>query len=298
MADWIEQLERLTQLHKAGALTDEEFAAQKARLLAASNQPASPPPPPPPVVAPVPPAYTPEPVAAAPAWEPADEEPARSGGVPKWVLVAVPAALAVLAAAAWFGSSLGSGGPDPQLSGAAEATDAAVAIATPTEEAPPPVALDGSLTFAAANNCQAAQTLETVYKKLDAAGELGSGRGMTVTLGGFEKPLAIEAKKTTDAEGIETRSASVRFPANTTWHGLKLSRLTTTTTIVPESDGGYTRTVNFVESPDKVLKTLSRLGFAAPKEPDYKELTDDACGGSMAITSINGGATLSCSWGC
>lgn len=33
MADWIEKLERITRLHQAGGLTDEEFAVQKSRIL-------------------------------------------------------------------------------------------------------------------------------------------------------------------------------------------------------------------------------------------------------------------------
>ncbi len=33
MSDWIEKLERITRLHQAGGLTDEEFSAQKARIL-------------------------------------------------------------------------------------------------------------------------------------------------------------------------------------------------------------------------------------------------------------------------
>lgn len=38
-----EELERLHQLHQAGALTDEEFAAAKARLLAGEESPKTPP---------------------------------------------------------------------------------------------------------------------------------------------------------------------------------------------------------------------------------------------------------------
>lgn len=33
MSDWIEKLERITRLHQAGGLTDEEFATQKSRIL-------------------------------------------------------------------------------------------------------------------------------------------------------------------------------------------------------------------------------------------------------------------------
>ena len=38
MSDWIDQLERLTRLHQSGALTDAEFEAEKARLLAREPQ--------------------------------------------------------------------------------------------------------------------------------------------------------------------------------------------------------------------------------------------------------------------
>ena len=275
MSDWIEQLERLTALHKAGALTDEEFAAQKARLLEARDQAVA---------------------APEPDWEP---EPAPAGGIPKWAMIGVPAAV-LLAAAAWFGSSLIGGGPDPEISASASASasDAAVAMPTPSEAPPMPVALDGSLKFASSSQCAAGGALEAIYKKLDAAAELGSGKGMTVKLDAWDSPLALSAKVATDKDGVETRDASVKFPEATTWHGLRLSRLTTQTVMVPESDGGYTRTVNFLEPADKVQKVLARLGFGAPKAPDYTELGGEGCGGSAQVITLDGGSALSCSWGC
>lgn len=39
MADWIEKLERITRLHQAGGLTDEEFAVQKSRILDQGRDP-------------------------------------------------------------------------------------------------------------------------------------------------------------------------------------------------------------------------------------------------------------------
>lgn len=277
MSDWIEQLERLTALYKSGALTDAEFAAQKAKLLEAKDQTAAAP-------------------APEPDWEP---EPAPAGGLPKWALFGVPAAV-LLAGAAWFGSTLVGGGPDPEISASASASpsDAALAIATPSEAPPMPVALDGSLKFGSPSQCEATGALEAIYKKLDAAGELGSGKGMTVKLDAWDNPLALTAKVATDKDGVETRDASVKFPEATTWHGLKLSRLTIQTVMVPESDGGYTRTVNFLEPADKVQKTLARLGFGAPKAPDFTELGGEGCGGSAQIIDIAGGSALSCSWGC
>ena len=302
MADWIEQLERLAQLHKAGVLTDEEFAGQKAKLLAAHDVPAAAAAPmaAPPVPAPA--EAAPVMAEAAPGWDSTTyiEEPAR-GGAAKWALIGVPVAL-LLAGAAWFGSSIIGGKSDPELSGGAIATAApsaaALPSAEPSAEAALPAALDGSLAFAAAGDCKAGGTLEAVYKKLDSAANLGSGKGITVRLDAFPNPLGLEVKNSTDAQGTETRHASLRFPANASWHGLKLSRLTSTSLLVPESDGSYTRTLNFLEEPDKVRATLARLGFGAPRSPDYAELHDDACGGSMQIVAVAGGSALSCSWGC
>jgi hypothetical protein len=293
MADWIEQLERLTQLHKAGALTDEEFAAQKARVLAKADAPDVPA-----AAAPVTPEVPPE----VPGWESItySEEPARRSGM-KWALLALPVAL-VLAGAAWFGSTLVGGKADPELSGGAIATpvasDAALASAAPSEEAQMPAALDGSLTYANPGECEAGKTLEAIYAKLHSAGDLGSGKGITVTLDAFDTPLGIEAKSSVSADGISTRHAWLRFPAGTTWHGLKLSRLTSTQMTVPDSDGGYERAITFLEQPDKVRTTLARLGFGAPRAPDYAELENDGCGGSMQITAISGGSALTCNWGC
>jgi hypothetical protein len=276
MSDWIEQLERLTALHQSGALTDAEFAAQKAKLLEAKDQ-----------------------AAAAPAPAEWEAEPVPAGGLPKWALIGIPAAV-LLAGAAWFGSTLIGGGPDPEISASASASpnDAALAMATPSEAPPMPVALDGSLKFGSPSQCAATGALDAIYKKLDTAAELGSGKGMTVKLDAWDNPLALTAKLSTDKDGIETRDASVRFPEATTWHGLKLSRVAVQTFTVPDSDGSYIRTVNFLEPADKVQKTLARLGFGAPKAPDFAELSDDACGGSMQIVTLDGGSALSCSWGC
>lgn len=295
MADWIEQLERLSQLHKAGALTDDEFAAQKARVLAAADAPAA--------------AAAPDAPVLAEADEPAEswdtvtyaEEPAR-GKALKWALLALPVAL-VLAGAAWFGSTLIGPNSDPELTGGAGAaplaSDVAAASAAPSEEAALPASLDETLTYASASNCKAAGALEAIYKKLDSAAGLGSGKGITVRLDGFDNPLALEVKNGTDADGTETRHAWLRFPANTTWHGLKLSRLTLTNTLVPESDAGaYEQTMTFLDQPDKVRSTLDRLGFGAPRAPDISELSDQDCKGSMQIVAISGGSALVCSWSC
>ncbi|WP_309621936.1 SHOCT domain-containing protein [Novosphingobium sp.] len=292
MADWIEQLERLSQLHKAGALTDEEFAAQKARVMALAAAPDA--------------SRAPEPEPAAPAaaeWDSAAyvADAPRSTAA-KWALIGLPVAL-VLAGAAWFGSTLIGPKSDPGLSGAATAAPlasaAAAASAAPSEEAALPASLDETLTYAAANNCKAAGALEAIYKKLDSAAGLGSANGITVRLDAFDSPLALNVKNGTDADGIETRHAWLRFPEGTTWHGLKLSRLTSTSTLEPESDAGaYEQAMTFLDQPDKVRSTFARLGFGAPRAPGFSELNDQDCKGSMQIVAISGGSALVCSWSC
>lgn len=280
MSDWIEQLERLTRLHKDGALTDAEFAEQKARLLDGQAAAARPAPS-------LHEAAQPDPITA----------PQRSRALLFTGLGVIVAA--VLAGAAWYGSQAV---PDQELLNSASATPSAPAaseLATePASPAPIPVALDGTLAFAAPSLCQADQTLERVYKKLEAGMDLGSGRGLTVRLDAYDLPIPITAKSGRDKDGAQTASAELRFPAETTWHGLKLSRLTSSRYYPPETDGSDTRTVNFVEPPEKVRKVLARLGFGVPLAPDFAPIAGEGCGGAMQIETRPGGAALVCSWGC
>lgn len=274
MTDWIEQLERLTRLHREGALTDAEFASQKARLLDSAGQ---------------------RDAAAEP--YPA-EAPARSR---QWLYAAFGvAALGIVGAAAFLGSRVT---PDAALTTpAAIATPASTDTELATDlatEAPMPVALDETLTFATPSRCQAGETLERVYKKLEAGMDLGSGQGLTIALDAFAAPLEITAKSAKDREGALTASAELRFPAETTWHGLLVSWVTTSRYYPPETDGMDSRTVNFLEPPEKVRKTLARLGFGVPIAPDYAPIEEpNSCGGAMQIESRPGGSALVCSWGC
>lgn len=290
MSDWIEQLERLTRLHKDGALTDEEFALQKARLLegqaaAAGRETAAAEP-------------APAAMASAPGEGSYYEEPVR----PRWPLFAGigVVVVAVVAGAAWFGSGIVPDSGLTQPGPAATATVAGADVATDAAtEAPVPVALDGTLAFASPSLCQAGDTLERVYKKLEAGMDLGSGRGLTVALDAYDTPLPITAKNGKDKDGAETASAELRFPATTTWHGLKLSRITSSRYYPPETDGSDTRTVNFLEPPEKVKRTLARLGFGVPVTPDYAPIdSGEGCGGAMQIEKRDGGSALVCTWGC
>lgn len=161
------------------------------------------------------------------------------------------------------------------------------------------VALDSTLKFADPTECVAEGTLEKVYLKLDKAMENGGG-SYTVKLDEYDETLPVYASVKKDSEGIESRSASVMLPTGTTWHGLKLSRITTEWFLPPDTDSSYSRTVNFLQSPQELQNVLNRLGFNAPLDPDYSELSDtyNSCGGGMSIRKIPGGSSLICSWGC
>lgn len=102
--DHLDAIERLHRLKESGALSEEEFAAQKARLLEA--------------------AAAPQPVMAEPDWS-----AAPAPGLNKGLLAGIAAAVVILGAGAWYGLS-GSGAPSSEPSAAA--SDAAAAVATAT----------------------------------------------------------------------------------------------------------------------------------------------------------------------
>lgn len=102
--DHLDDLERLHRLKEAGALSENEFAEQKARLLEVAN------------AAPVQP--------AAPVWEPEPDAPRSKAGL----IAGIAAAVVAVGAGAWFGLS---GTGEPAAAPTVAASDAAVATATP-----------------------------------------------------------------------------------------------------------------------------------------------------------------------
>jgi hypothetical protein len=171
-----------------------------------------------------------------------------------------------------------------------------------TEGNPEPaqtVALDATLQFASPSECIAKGTLERIYKKLDTAMDAGTV-GFTVKLDEFTNPLPVTASNRTDEDGIFFAESSVRFPNDTTWNGLSLSRLKAEVIAPPESDSVYARAITFLDPPVKVQRVLNRLGFDIRMRPDYTALPDtyNSCGGSMQLEAIPGGSSLSCGWGC
>ena len=279
MTNWMDSLERLAKLRSEGLLTDTEFAEQKVRILAQSDS-----------------ALTSDvPVIA----ETSFEESEASGISPwLWVVLGGSSLMAILLYMLWPII------PEKQENEEKCRITANVPKVDATESAEvsepqQPVALDNTLAFAKPSLCIAGGTLEKLYLKLDKAMASGGG-GNNVTLDEFEAPLPVEASKKKDSGGMEKQSAYIRFPEATTWHSLTLSRIVAEWYLPPETDSSYSRSITFLESPQKVQKVLARLGFNAPLDPDYSELPDtyNGCGGAMYIEAIPGGSSLSCGWGC
>ena len=168
---------------------------------------------------------------------------------------------------------------------------------TPVPKPVTRIALDDALAFSSTSECIAGDVLERIYAKLDTAMEKGAD-GIRIKLDAFPAGLPVTAKSTTDAEGAYAANAGVRFPEGAMWNGLKLSRITANRYVPPETDSSYWKRITFLETPQDVQRALVRAGFDAKLQPDYSELHDQACGGSMAIEAISGGAALSCGWGC
>jgi hypothetical protein len=221
-------------------------------------------------------------------------------------LLFVSLGVLVVGLVAFFGGRLSLGEKEieptkiaaPRKSEAEAGTPPAAGIAAKNVAPEPKVlALDNSLRFRVPRECTADGTLEKIYLKLDKAMEEPL-LGQTVKLDELAGSLAVEVESKIDADGARVASSYVRFPSQSRWNSLRLSRARVNLYAPPESDSAYTRSLTFQNTPVEVRNALNRLGFAVPLAPSYSELHDEACGGAMQIEAISGGASLSCGWGC
>ena len=312
MDDRLDRLERLAALHCDGALTNDEFREEKLRVLDAgwtAGQPAMPPSPP--VQA------EPVPLGPSPATETGrdpdfgEREPfdleARRGGVP-WLLVAV-AVLVVLGAAALFASSAfrdTSPMPVPTVGKRAAADPAyeailnAVAPEPVVEPEKPEVAdLGAALAFRDAGNCEFTASAEQAFRALLTEGPDRWSPTGPVQLAGVSATPELEVINKDDViEGGRIYVSSTRLPEGTLWNGLKLSRLVRSHGSYPDTDDFDERSITFLEEPERVQRTLRRLGVSVPVGGNGRGLEDGSCGGVMTISAIPGGSALTCQWGC
>lgn len=283
MNDWLIELERLKSLLDLGAITQAEFDIQKARLLSSRID----------VEMPGTQFETEGDV---------DDAEIRQRTSRRLLVLCGISAFGLVIATYFFwpdSSDIRNASQSAYASHPTEiAGDPAVAPSSAIE--PDPIDLTASLQFSSPAQCTAADALDRVYDKLDTAMENGAS-GLSIKLDAFPSGLPLRASKSTDAEGIHTARAEVRFPEHTMWHGLRLSRITTEIYAPPDTDSSYSRILTFFDTPEQVQRTFNDMGVPVELDPGFSELSEpdgSGCGGSMQIVAIAGGAALSCGWGC
>ena len=165
------------------------------------------------------------------------------------------------------------------------------------------ISLDDAIEFSDPANCEPSPALARVFDRVLAYDE-SSGRyqtGGNITLAGISAAMSPSLKVTqqnSDGLRMTEYESSVRIPPGGRWHGLKMSRIVVSHLDVEDSDDSDVRSINFLESPETVRRVLNKRGFGIPAPPDYRQLEDGVCGGSMQVVAIPGGAALQCGYGC
>ncbi|MEJ7925741.1 SHOCT domain-containing protein [Sphingobium sp. AN641] len=289
MEDRFANLERLARLRDEGMLTAEEFAAEKARLLGSAGANGA--------------------QVASERLEQAEESVVhpgsvaerhglRSGRTALAIVLVIAAALTAAGGAYFYGRDAA---PAPALPSPSPVVrnDAPVAITPPAQPVPAALLLDGDIKFSDPANCKASKGTEALFSNVlvPPNGDVANIRSKPIRVGPDQIKIKPIFKKSSDEDMVAYEGVA-EFPQPATWHGLKVRGVTATLDVVPESDSTYSRQIRFSEAPDTLRAALNKLGFAIPPSPDYANLTDDACGGSMQIIAIPGGSALQCSWGC
>lgn len=285
MDNQLEQLERLARLREQGALTPEEFLAEKARLLGTSD------------------VQTPaqHAVGEANTAQPPSASPRHRRAVVVAVSVIAVAALGGGAAYYVLNQPESAGQevqakliPQPDVAIAAPPIMSAIAE-------PSPLALEDDLRFSDPANCHASATTEALFNHVltPPNGDIANIASKTIRVG--RDPIEVTpvlTKATGENEGERVFEGVANVPRPATWHGLRVRGIAASLYVVPEADSTYTRQIRFLDDADTAREALNKLGFNIPRSPEYAELHDDSCGGSMQIVAITGGSALQCSWGC
>ena len=160
--------------------------------------------------------------------------------------------------------------------------------------------LSNSLKMTDPSYCRYDGETETAFNRMLAYNWQTNTETVAPSVSIANRTLKTDKSESSDPEypGSRFITVSARFPEGTKWNGLSLSRLIREQWIYPESDGGDSRTVSFLNTPNEVKTAFQRVGVDVPLAPEYRELPDDGCGGSMQIVSMSGGAALSCGFGC
>lgn len=263
------RLERLAHLHETGVLTADEFAAEKARLLGGTDA------------------------------------PSRDARRRWWAGSIAAVALAAVGTGALVGRGVATPEPgaSPTPRGAIRREAAASPVPGPVPSAAPTAThhdLSDALAFSDIGNCVLSPAAQRAVDALQSADrESGETRQADrLTLGGLTLPATPRVRDASAVvDGGRVFTNEVRFPAESSWQGLRLGRLAIEYGDYPEIDKSLARGITFRESLARVRATLARLGASIPANGDVV-LEDGGCGGSMALSEVAGGIEWSCSWGC
>ena len=294
----LERLERLTRLRDSGALSAEEFAVEKRRVLMGEEAvpPAPPPPPrpaPPREVAVEPERYDPEPY---------DEvEPAPRRRFPVGKLIAGVAIASAVGALAFINTTPatvpGRSPPKPKPAAASGASGEGRTTARK------PGDLSEALRFANARQCVFAPRVVTLFdtllpQKADGDMDVPPKR---VTFAGLDLAVATRITPLPNS-GPESRrlNISVKLPEGTRWNALKLSRIVREYDDESDSPDFDTRMLTFLNPVEDVQAALKLAGVDVPVAPQARGLDDSGgpCEGTMQLERVAGGTALSCGWGC
>lgn len=290
----LERLERLTRLRDSGALSAEEFAVEKRRVLmgeAPSPAPArkvtvAP-------VQPVPEAYDDEP----------EDQSAHRRRFPFVKVIAGVAVASAVAAAAFINTT-----PSdvPGRSAPKVATPRRPVV--PASVTPPPAAVAGvdlspALRFRDAGQCAFASATDKLFDTLLPSDDDGDPvpSPKRTTIAGLDLPVASSTDAADDVvPGGRMLKASVRFPEGTRWNALKMSRIVREHGDFPDTDDTDTRMLTFLNPAEDVQAALKLVGASVPISPKARAIDNSggSCGGTMQVLPVSGGAALVCHWSC
>lgn len=164
---------------------------------------------------------------------------------------------------------------------------------------PPSTDLSSVIRFAEIGECQFVpdihQALNRVLFYDDVLWDWRSAPSVTI---GALKLEPVRTVFPLESEGHTMRKIQgvLRFPDETTWHGLRLDQMISSIKGYPDIDGFIRWELTFRDSAAAVRKVFAAQGLSIPagKWHEMKE----GCGGDMAIEPRVSGAALTCSWTC
>lgn len=262
MIDRLEALEQLGRLRDQKVLTEAEFEAEKARLLAQADSP--------PQSAPA--------AAPLPLMDTAAPPPARDlfAKPSTWIVIA---ALLATAIGGYIGLS------STTIMKKTKDGDKAGAQPGSSDSADPAARLSAILKFDKPGECAPANDLAAAFADLRALEPATATKSVTIGLNG--PSFAADVLR-----AQQGNATIARMVVSGTLEGLRVNELRTT-----RFDGSDAEVIQirFSESPDRVRGRLNEAGFSIAKPNELK--TVDLEGGrglAYGVESVTGGAALTC----